>query len=116
MLGKSGVVVSALIETSTLTTAERAHPEHGRFGDIEAFANLTGGPVQYAAQADVVDKFAALLDALRERYTLGYRPSRNKPAGSICKLQLSLNPAFFVQHPELRAKDLVIRTRQSYTR
>ncbi len=115
-LGRSGVVVSALIETSTLTAAERRHPEHGRFGDIEHFANLTGGPVQYAAEADVVDKFAALLDALRARYTLGYKPSRSKPAGTLCKLQLSLSPAYFAQHPELRLKDILVRTRQSYTR
>lgn len=116
LLGRSGVVVSALIETSTLTQAERAHPEHGRFGDIEAFAQQTGGPVEYAAQADIVNKFAALLDTLRERYTLGYRPSRPKPPGTLCKLQLTLSPAFFAQHPDLRPKDVVLRTRQSYTR
>jgi len=115
-LGRSGVVVSALIATSTLTAAERQHPEHGRFGDIEHFANLTGGPVQHAAEADVVDKFAALLDALRERYTLGYKPARVEPAGTICTLQLSLSPVFFAQHPAIRPKEVSIRTRQSYIR
>ena len=115
-LSRSGVVVSALIETSSLTTAERAHPEHSRFGDIEAFAGLTGGPVQYAAQTDIVDKFAALLDTLRERYTLGYKPARSKPAGTLCKLQLTLAASFFASHPEMRSKDIIIRTRQSYTR
>ncbi len=115
-LGRSGAVVSALIETSPLTAAERARPEHGRFGDIEAFARGTGGPVQYATENDIVDKFAALLDTLRERYTLGYRPSRSKPAGTACKLQLALSPAFFAQHHGLRPKDVIVRTRQSYIR
>lgn len=107
---RSGVVVSALLERSSAPTPE-AH-----FGDIERYAELTGGPVLYATTNDVAARLAALLDTLRERYTLGYRPGEAKPDGTVCHLKLELSPAFFAAHPHLRAKDLAVRSRQSYVR
>ncbi|HEY4354281.1 MAG TPA: VWA domain-containing protein [Acidobacteriaceae bacterium] len=115
LLGRSGVVVSALVQRSDLTEHQHNDP-NSRFGDIEHFADVTGGPVQYTTATEIVDKFGALLDSLRQRYTLAYKPGQVKPAGTVCKLQLTLSPAFLANHPEIRAKDVVIRTRQSYTR
>lgn len=115
LLGRSGVVVTALIQRSDLTERQH-HDPNSRFGDIEHFAEVTGGPVQYTTAAEIVDKFGSLLDSLRQRYTLGYKPGQAKPAGTVCRLQLTLSPTFFANHPEIKAKDVVIRTRQSYTR
>lgn len=116
IIGRSGVVVSALLQSSDLTQHERANPAHSRFGDVEHFANVTGGPVEYASQADIVDRFGSLIDSLRQRYTLGYKPAHAKPSGTVCKLRLALSPAFFAAHPGIKARDVLVRTRQSYTR
>lgn len=116
LLGRSGVVVSALIERSSLTEKQRNLPGDNRFGDIERYAKETGGPVEYTTRPEVVDRLGALIDALRQRYTLSYRPAEAKPPGTVCHLQLQLSPAFFMRHPEIRPKDVQIRTRESYTR
>ena len=106
----SGAVVSALMERSPapLTT--------GRYGDLERYAVSTGGPVLYATASDVEDRLAALLDTLRARYTLGYRPKKDQPPGTVCHLGLTLSPAFFAAHPAVRSRDLTVRSRQIYVR
>lgn len=109
---RSGAVVSALIER----TPESQSHNSGRFGDIEHYAEVTGGPVLYASGRDVAARFSTLLDTLRQRYTLGYRPGEVKADGTLCHLELTLSPAFFAAHPGLRARELVVRSRQSYVR
>lgn len=116
LLLRSGAVVTALIEKSDETRREVLLGLNGRSGDIEGLANLTGGPVVASTQYDVVDRFSGLLDSLRQRYTLGYKPLEAKPAGTVCKLSLALSPGFVLRHPEIRVKDVAIRTRQSYVR
>lgn len=105
----SGVVVSALVERSDLHGT-------GRFGDVEHFAGVTGGPVLYATESDTAVQFASLLDRLRARYTLGYRPGEVKAHSTLCRLHVGLSPAFWKNHPELRQKDVVVRARESYMR
>ena len=106
---RSGVVVSALIEKSTLHGS-------GRFGDVERLAAETGGPVLYATEGDAAARFATLLDALRARYTLGYKPTDERPAGTVCKLRVGLSAAFWAGHPEMKPKDVLVRARPSYVR
>ena len=106
---QSGVVVSALIERSGLRGT-------GRFGDVEHYADDTGGPVLYATESNAADRLAALLDALRARYTLGYKPGEAKADGALCRLNVSLSPAFWVAHPGVKPKDVEVRARQSYVR
>ncbi len=105
----SEAVVSVLLERSSL-------PITGRFGDLEHLAELTGGPVLHATESDVDQQLTALLDTLRQRYTLGYRPNAAKPDGTLCHLKLTFSPAFFAAHPGVRARDLVVRSRGSYLR
>ena len=106
---RSGVVVSALVERSSLHGT-------GRFGDVEHFAETTGGSVVYATAGDAAAKLGTLLDALRARYTLGYRPADTKPDGTMCRLRVGLSAAFFAAHPEVKAKDVLLRSRESYVR
>lgn len=106
---RSDVVVSALIEHSDLHGT-------GRFGDIEHYADLTGGQVVYATEGDAANRLAALLDTLRARYTLGYKPGQVKADGTLCRLKVSLSPAFWATHPQIKARDLLVRARQSYIR
>ncbi|SFS04579.1 VWFA-related domain-containing protein [Granulicella pectinivorans] len=111
---RSGQVVSELIEKSTITT--RSMGQHDRTGDIQAFADLTGGPVVESSAPQVTARLSALIDQIRQRYTVGYKPSDPKPAGTLCHVELKLSDSFFTRHPELRPKDLTVRTRTTYYR
>ena len=106
---RSGVAIGTLIERSSV-------PVSGRFGDLERLSALTGGPVLHATADDVDSRLAALLDTLRERYTLGYRPATALPEGAVCHLALTLSPAFFAAHPRLKARDITVRSRAQYIR
>jgi VWFA-related protein len=106
---RSGAVVSALIEHSSLRGT-------GRFGDVEHFADLTGGPVVYATEGDAAERLSTLLDTLRARYTLGYKPGQMKAEGTLCRLKVSLSPAFWAAHPQIKGRDVLVRARQSYIR
>ena len=107
---RSNTVVSALIERGQQPLSS------GRYGDIERYAELTGGPVVQATANDVDVRLAAMLDVLRERYTLGFKPGQAKPDGTLCQLKLTLSPSFFAGHPKLKPKDVLVRSRQSYMR
>jgi VWFA-related protein len=114
---RSNVVVSGLFEQSNITA--RVDPtlvRLGGTGEFGEYGTLTGGPFLKSTFAGASDSFATLLDTLRRRYTLGFKPSRAKPAGTLCKLHLELSPQFFADHPSVKPKDIVIRTRQSYYR
>ncbi len=106
---RSGVTLSTLVERSNL-------PISGHFGDLEHLAALTGGTALQATAEDTELRLANLLDSLRGRYTLGYRPSRPRLDGTVCHLKLTLSPAFFASHPGLRSGDVILRSRQQYTR
>lgn len=115
----SDVVVSALIERSAATDAVAPFllmRLGGRFGDIAHFAELTGGPVLHTSRSEVADRFAALLDTIRQRYTLGYKPSIDHPRGTLCHIHLALSPSFAHNHPEVSVKNVIVRARASYIR
>ena len=44
-------------------------------GEINSYADMTGGPVLKSGKSDTAAKLSELIDELRGRYTLGYRPS-----------------------------------------
>ena len=91
---------------------------NGRFDRFNRFAELTGGPVLTTGDADAARRMSLLLDNLRARTTVGFRPGSPKPAGTHCKLALTLTASFFASHPELAAhrKDLLIQARKEYVR
>lgn len=118
----SGVVVSALIDRTAATDftilAANANPLAmmfgGRTGDIRKYAELTGGPVLDTSKKEVAARLAELVDQIRLRYTIGYKPSTSKPEGTFCKLQLQLSPDALKTRPALRK--LTVHTRQGYYR
>ena len=121
---RSGVVVSALIQrtasTDALMVAADANPFFlmfgGRTGDIRKYADETGGPVLNTTKQEVAARLAMLIDQIRDRYTLGYKPSVAKPAGTFCKIQLQLAPEVFAREAHLKKGNLVVRTRLGYYR
>jgi VWFA-related protein len=115
---QSGAVVAALIDTTAETS--RAIMNSGvngtRLGDIDQYAKATGGPVLSTHTKEAAGRLSLLIDQIRSRYTLGYKPSRVEPQGKFCKLGLQLNPDFFHDNPELHKQGLVVLTRAGYYR
>jgi VWFA-related protein len=106
---QSGVSVAALIDRSAGTEAFLAAADvsplsflmGGRTGDINKYAELTGGPILKTSKREVAARLAALIDQLRARYTLGYKPGSVKSEGSFCKVQVKLTSA-----PEKRVRSI----------
>jgi VWFA-related protein len=120
----SGVAVAAMIERSDLTeslvaAAQRNPgqvPGGARVGDIASYADLTGGPVVYSTGKSAVAQLAELLDELRSRYTLGYKPAASAPEGKFCKLRVTLSPEAYAKHPEWKKSDIAVRAESGYYR
>ena len=119
---RAGVVVSALIDRTAATDLSllvaNANPfamiTGARTGDIRKYAELTGGPVLDTSKKEIAARLAELVDQIRLRYTIGYKPSMAKPEGTYCKLQLKLAPEALKARADLRK--LRVRTRQGYYR
>jgi hypothetical protein len=115
---QSGAVVSVLLDRTAETT--RAILSAGfngtRVGDIDQYARATGGPVLNTSAKDAPERLATLIDLIRSRYTLGYRPSSAGSGNKFRKLSLQLSADALREHPELRRGDLLVLTRSGYYR
>jgi VWFA-related protein len=85
----------------------RSHPP----GDARKYAELTGGQAMGLRGKQAGQRLAELIDELRARYTIGYRPAQSKPAGTFCKLRVELAP-----QGALRPKEWTVLARQGYYR
>jgi VWFA-related protein len=100
-LHESGTVVAPLLLRSAVAAASAApvlaiqapfrhsHPP----GDAHKYAELTGGEAISLRGKRVDERLGELIDDLRSRYTVGYRPAEEKPAETFCRIQVSLAPA-----------------------
>jgi VWFA-related protein len=115
---QSGAVVSALIDRTAETNRAIMESAMGgtRLGDIDQYAKATGGLVMSTSTRESADRLALLIDRMRARYTLGFKPTRVGPQGKFCKLSLQLNPEFLRDHHELRKSDFVVLTKSGYYR
>lgn len=123
-LMQSGVVVSALIDRSAATDAFIAAADvsplafmiGARTGDINHYADMTGGPVLKTSKKEVAAHLAELIDELRARYTLGYVPVGAKAPGTFCKLRVTLGNDTYRRRSELRKSEVMLRSRSGYYR
>ena len=106
-LFETGTVVSSLLERSAMSnvmtvmftknplfaTRRKHHPP----GDVYKYADQTGGQVMKSSKEDVATKLADLIDQIRTRYSLGYRPSAEQPAGRFCQIKLTVSPDSIVK-------------------
>jgi VWFA-related protein len=84
----------------------------GRFfvrGNINEYADKTGGMVLHAGKEDVETKLATLIDQLRTRYTLAYTPSNQKLDGKFRKIKVEISPEV-----EKREGKLAILAKRGY--
>jgi VWFA-related protein len=115
---QSGAVVSVLIDRTAETYRAMTTQGRGgtRVGDIDEYARATGGPVLSTGTKDVPENLALLIDRVRARYTLGYKPAHAESQGKFCKLSLRIRPEFLIEHPEVRKQGFVVMTRSGYYR
>jgi VWFA-related protein len=85
----------------------KSHPP----GDAHKYAELTGGQATSLRGKNADERLGELIDELRARYTVGYRPAEPKPAGTFCKLRVELAP-----EGALRTKEWTVLARQGYYR
>ena len=120
---QSGVTVAALIDRSAGTDALVAVADvtplsligGARITDIHKYADLTGGPVLKSSKKEVAARLSELIDQLRARYTLGYKPTTVKPAGSLCRLQVRLSSSY-LERTHTRPHEITVRFRSGYVR
>jgi VWFA-related protein len=117
-LVQSGAVVALLIDrTAETNRAIMASGMNGtRLGDFDQYAKATGGPILSTSTKEAAAHLSLLIDQLRSRYTLGYKPARVAAPGKFCKLGLQLSPEFFRDNPELRKQGVVALTKAGYYR
>ena len=80
-------------------------------GDAKKYAELTGGQVVGLGGARPDERLAQLIDELRARYTIGYRPSDSEAAGTFRKIQVALTAS-----GTLRPKEWRVLHREGYYR
>jgi len=80
-------------------------------GDARRYAEWTGGQAVGLRGKQPEERLAQLIDELRARYTIGYRPSDPQPAGTFRKVHVELAPS-----RTLRRKEWTVLARQGYYR
>ena len=80
-------------------------------GNANTYAERTGGAAVKLGGKPAEERLAELIDDLRARYTIGYRPSAPKEAGTFCKVRVALSP-----DAPLRSKEWVVQATAGYYR
>src|SRR5579864_7752302 len=121
LLQETGVVVSTLLERSamsrTMVAAYSNNPILLPFrlknlpGSVHKYAAESGGIVIGARREEIASKLGELIDRLRSRYTIAYRPQGQKPEGRLCKIDVKLTRAALK-----REGPVDIRARRGYKR
>jgi VWFA-related protein len=118
-LHESGTVVTALLLKDPLATtwAEALYAAEAPFrlkypaGNAHRYAEITGGVSPGLRGGNVEERLAETIDGLRSRYTIGYRPTGSKPAGTFCFIRVALPPG-----AQLRPQEWKVVVRQGYYR
>jgi len=99
-LFQSGTVVCSLLRQSDMSISEASNRSATKVmgqmlhppGEVYEYAKATGGQVVESSGKKMKEKLAGLIDDLRMRYSLGYKPSEQKPKGKFCAIKVKLAP------------------------
>jgi VWFA-related protein len=91
--------------------SEASHRKAFPPGDARKYAELTGGQTVGLRGKQPEERLAQLIDELRARYTIGYRPSDPQPPGTFREIQVKLVPS-----RTLRPREWTVLARQGYYR
>lgn len=118
-LFRTGTLVCTLLKRSEISEQESVRRDSasviGRMlyppGSVYRYTSLTGGRVVESSGKKLHQQLADLIDEIRLRYSLGYRPSTRRPAGKYCAIKVRLTP-------ELRKsqRNLTVEAKSGYYR
>jgi VWFA-related protein len=91
----------------------RENPDKTNYspGDASRYAELTGGFAFDMRGKAASERLAEVIDNLRDRYTIGYRPAEDKPAGTFCRVKVAL-----AKEAPLRPQEWRVLARAGYYR
>jgi VWFA-related protein len=99
ILHEEGITVAPLLLKSWMSKLiapgieiQAATHRNNSPGDANKYAELSGGMVIKTNTDNAEARLAEMIDHLRSRYTIGYRPSETKPAGTFYRIRVSLTP------------------------
>jgi VWFA-related protein len=118
-LHEEGVVVAPIllknpawaVMGAMIGAFEAPHAKSFPPGDARKYAELTGGQTVGLRGKQPEERLAQLIDELRARYTIGYRPSDPQPAGTFRRIRVDL-----AEDGNLRRKEWIVLARQGYYR
>ncbi len=118
-LNENGVVVAPILLRSPawevlgafVRAAEHSYEKSFPPGDACKYAELTGGEAVGLRGKHPGERLAQLIDDLRARYTISYRPSDPQPAGTFRNVRVTLAPS-----RTLRVKEWSVLARRGYYR
>jgi VWFA-related protein len=118
-LFRTGTVVCTLLKKSDVSDAEDSRRDAtkiiGRMlyppGEVSKYAQASGGQVVESSTKKLPIRLAELIDEIRLRYSLGYKPSTMKPQGKFCAIKVKLTPEARKSY-----RDAVVEARQGYYR
>jgi VWFA-related protein len=120
-LFETGTVVSSLLERSAMSDVflvlNKKNPmfalgrAHNPPGDVYRYTEQTGGQVMKSNKQEVAAKLADLIDQIRTRYSLGYRPPAEQPAAKFCEIKLRVS-----REVEKREGQVVVKAKRGYYR
>src|SRR5579871_527041 len=118
----SGTVVCSLLEFSamsrTMSVLFKHNPmflgssTHHPPGDVNHYADQSGGIVLKSSKEEIADNLARLIDELRSRYSIGYKPANDR-SGTERFHRIEVRPT---KAAEQRLGRMVIKTRTGYYR
>ena len=118
-LHEDGVVVAPILMKSAMGSlmatfagaSEASKRKEFPPGDAKKYAELTGGQAVGMRGKQPEERLAQLIDELRARYTVGYRPPESQAAGTFRKIRVELAP-----DGALRSKEWKVLAREGYYR
>ncbi|HUA57504.1 MAG TPA: VWA domain-containing protein [Verrucomicrobiae bacterium] len=119
VLHEDGVVVAPILMKSAawavfapfIEASEASKRKDFPPGDAKKYAELTGGQAVGMRGKKPEERLMQLIDELRARYTIGYRPAEEQPAGTFRRIKVILSP-----HGLLRPKEWTVLAREGYYR
>jgi VWFA-related protein len=118
-LHEEGAVVAPILLKSAFwavvgpiaQATEHSHKKDFPPGDARKYAELTGGQAVGLRGKRPEERLGQLIDELRARYTIGYRPAASLPAGTFRQIHVDLAAS-----GTLRPKEWKVLARQGYYR
>src|SRR5215831_5303772 len=105
-VSESGAVIYGLIVRAAIGKVFNV-VSLGKIKAVNKFADETGGEVMGAGKSEIDQKLGVMIDHLRARYAIGFRPSDTNDNGKFRPVKITVSPATKKEKP-------IVLTRRGY--